>query len=87
MTYTRFVNGYGNEEWLMGKRRFTEHKLTDAQLRSLCQIIHGGTYTHRVASLSTLSLKGLVVFTLSPYSYQATPSGGTALAQARAEGW
>lgn len=81
----------------MTRRTWTEHKLTDAQLRRLSAICKpdGGGPKHGMARLA-LERKGLVIAVdhgsgflpvYKRWQYVATDAGRKALEQARREGW
>lgn len=68
---------------------YTEHKLTDAQLRRLSAIVNAtqGAAKHGMAG-DALKRKGLVVETSNHYdAVEATDAGRAALTKARREGW
>lgn len=70
-------------------KTYTEHKLTDAQLRRLSAIVNAtkGAAKHGVAG-DALKRKGLVVETANHYdAIEATEAGRAALAHARRAGW
>lgn len=73
-------------------RTYTEHKLTDAQLRRLSAVVNQtpGAAKHGVAG-AALKRKGLVTdvadFAFGCNDRIATDAGRAALEQARQEGW
>lgn len=78
------------------KKTYTQHKLTDAQLVRLSQVVNNRC-THTGMPMCALERKGLVVWNAQPfpkvrksgihYCVSATQEGIEALAQARREGW
>jgi DNA-binding MarR family transcriptional regulator len=73
-------------------RTYTEHKLTNHQLKRLHPIVHNKKHYHGMA-LTALENKGLITREKTDddphwtHKHTATPEGTEALKQARLEGW
>lgn len=72
-------------------RTYTEHKLTDAQLRRLSTIVNGSKGARCGVAGIALERKGLVVGMgdrrIATEAVAATDAGRAALVAARREGW
>lgn len=70
---------------------YTEHKLTDAQLRRLSVIVNNAKGARAGMAAIALERKGLIGYSEIAVQgrrlIEATDAGIAALAQARAEGW
>jgi len=66
---------------------YTEHKLTDHQLRFLSQVVNGRVRSHFRPTWEALRKRGLVYQHYTYGDWLATDRGKAALSQARREGW
>lgn len=68
---------------------YTEHKLTEHQLKFLSQIVNKRQRNYFSPTMDVLRRNGLIVMspTAANHGYDATDAGRSVLAQARAEGW
>ena len=67
--------------------KYTEHKLTEHQLKFLSQIVNGRQRNFFQPTLDVLESRGLIAKNYTYGDYYHTPEGWDALAQARKEGW
>ncbi len=68
------------------RKLFTEHHLSDTQLKFLSQIVHNRQRNFRGPTLDVL-LRLDLIDQLNEHQYIATQAGVDALAAARREGW
>ena len=67
--------------------KYTEHKLTENQLKFLSQIVNNRQRNVFQPTLDVLEKRGLIATHYTYGDYYATDAGVTALSQARKEGW